>query len=169
MKKCIGILAILFYGSFSLFAQNDAITKYFDKYVEDEQFTVVYISPKMFQMIAKLDMDEVDQDTKDVIKGLKGLRILTTEHNGRKYYDEAIAKFNTSEYELLMTVRDKSEDVRFFVKDSGDIVNELLLLVGGDEFVMLSFVGEIDLNKISKLANSIDVKGVKHLEKVGDH
>ena len=94
---------------------------------------------------------------------------MTTEINPNERYKEAMSLINPSEYETLMTVKDGNEHVRFWVKDSGDIINELLLVVGGDdEFVLLSFVGNIDLAKISKLANQIDVKGAEHLQKIGN-
>lgn len=150
----------------SSFGQADAIEKYFEKYMDDENFTVVYVSPKMFEMVAKIAPDDMDQDTKDVINDLKGLRILTTEYNTKAFYKEAKSLINTKEYEVLMTVRDEGTNVEFLVKDTGDIINELLLLVGGDDFVMMSFVGNIDLNKISKLANSIDIDGMEHLDKI---
>lgn len=152
----------------SSFGQADAIEKYFDKYMDDENFTVVYVSPKMFQMISKIAPDEMDDDTKAVIDDLKGLRILTTEYNTKAFYKEAKSLIDTKEYEVLMTVRDDGTNVEFLVKDTGDIINELLLLVGGDEFVLMSFVGNIDLDKIAKLANSIDIDGAEHLDKLGD-
>ena len=168
MKKLSLFLAMMVVAIASSFGQADAIEKYFDKYMDDENFTVVYISPKMFQMISKIAPDDMDQDTKDVIKDLKGLRILTTEYNTKAFYKEAKGLINTSEYEVLMTVRDEGTNVEFLVKDTGDIINELLLLVGGDEFVMMSFVGNIDLDKISKLANSLDIDGAQHLDKLED-
>ncbi len=151
-------------------AQNDAISKYFEKYMDDESFTVVYISSKMFSMFAKLDPD-VDQDVKDVIKDLKGLRILVRESEGKKYYKEAIKKIDFNEYDELMTIRSEDENVKFLIKENGDIIEELLLIVGGnDEFVLLSFVGKIDLAKISKLAKDIDidVNGLDHLKNLDD-
>ena len=157
--------------SVSMNAQNDAISRFFGNYMENDDFTSVYISPKMFQMISKLDLsDENDPDAKatmEMIKDIKGLRILTSEKNPMALYKEAMHKFNTSDYEVLMSVKDEGENVRFWIKEADNVVNELLLLVGGkDEFVLLSFVGNIDLNKISKLAGSIDVKGAKYLEEV---
>lgn len=149
------------------FAQQDAITTYFDKYVEDEEFMVVYISPKMFEMIGKLDIDEMDEEVKDVLSDLKGLRILSRDTLGSKYYKEAISLINPKEYETLMTVRDEGENVQFLLKENekGEII-ELLLLVGGDEFFLLSFLGTIDLKKISKLANNFEVSGMEHLDKI---
>jgi hypothetical protein len=147
-------------------AQNDAISKYFSKYMDDESFTMVYVSPKMFNLVSKLDIDDMDADVKELLKGIKGLRILTTENDPMAYYHEAVANFGISEYESLMTVRSDNEKVNFLIKSNDDIVEELLLLVGGDEFVMLSFIGNIDLNKISKLAGSMDIDGMEHLEKI---
>lgn len=153
------------------YAQANAIDKYFSQYVNDENFTVVYISPKMFQMIDKLKIDGMDDDEgkaiMEIAKDLRGLRVLTTDVNPQKYYKEAKSKINTNEYEVLMTVRDKDgENVEFHVKEAagsnGNVFEEFFLLVGGeDEFVLVSFVGKIDLAKISKLANSIEGKEEK--------
>ena len=119
-------------------------------------------------MISKLDLKDKDaREIKEVLQDLKGLRILTTEKNTLQYYKEAISKFNTKEYELLMTVRDKDENIRFWTKEKGGIISELLMLVGGvKEFVMISFIGNIDLEKISKLANKMDVDGMEHLKEL---
>jgi hypothetical protein len=149
-------------------AQTDAITRYFDKYLDDESFTVVYITPKMFQMIAKLDLKDKDaKDVKEALQDLKGLRILQTEVNPLQHYKEVVAQFTAAEYELLMTVRDKGENVRFWTKESNGIISELLMLVGGaKEFTLISFIGNIDLNKISKLANKLKIDGTEHLDEL---
>jgi hypothetical protein len=156
------------------FAQDDAISKYFNQYVDDDRFTVVYISPKMFDMFAKMDIQELagegDKEAKvalEVVKDLTGLRILTTEENPQKFYEEALAKLKSNKMESIMKVRSEGENVEFFVTDDGgDNIKELLLLVGGDEFVMLSFTGNINLKKIGKLANMMDVKGAEHLDEL---
>jgi hypothetical protein len=172
--KYLSLLFIILTGFLSpLNAQTDAITKYFDKYVNDERFTVVYISPKMFEILGKLDLEELkDEEAQiimEVVKDLKGLRVLTTEQDPLKFYEEAKAKIKTSEYEILLTVRDEGENVQFLIKDEGNMIKELLLLVGGeDEFVMLSFMGDIDLAKISRLAKKLDVKGVEHLDQLDE-
>jgi hypothetical protein len=149
-------------------AQTDAITRYFDKYLDDENFTVVYITPKMFQLIAKLDLKDKDaKDVKEALQDLKGLRILQTEVNAVQHYKEVVAQFNAAEYELLMTVRDKGENVRFWTKESNGIISELLMLVGGaKEFTLISFIGNIDLNKIAKLANKLKIDGTEHLDEL---
>ena len=80
---------------------------------------------------------------------------------------DANKRLNIKEYEELVTVRDKGSNVRFVTKEANGTINELLLLVGGKtEFVMMSFVGNIDLNKIAKLAKKLDIDGAEHLDKV---
>ncbi len=163
MKYLSILFALLF--STTMFAQEDAISKYFSKYVDNEDFTVVYVSGKMFELINKMELDFNDDEAEavlSVVKDLKGLRILTTENDGLKYYKEALQIINTKEYETLMTVREgNGENVQFLVKDDGgDILNELLLLVGGEdeEFVLISFIGAIDLNEVGKLAKAFEGK-----------
>jgi hypothetical protein len=163
ITECVGISTLT-----KATAQTDAITRYFDKYLDDENFTVVYITPKMFQMIAKLDLKDKDaRDVKEALQDLKGLRILQTEVNALQHYKEVVAQFNAAEYELLMTVRDKGENVRFWTKESNGVISELLMLVGGaKEFTLISFIGNIDLNKISKLANKLKIDGTEHLDEL---
>ena len=153
--------------SISGFSQVDAIAKYFNKYQEDTDFTVVYISPKMFEMISKLAEEEIDPEVQAIIRDLKGLRVLTTEKNPMRYYNEVTETLNLKSYEELMTIRDGNSNVRFLIKSKKDLVEELLLLVGSEEeFVMISFVGKIDLEKISRLSNSADIEGLQHLQKI---
>lgn len=148
----------------SLFGQANVIDKYFKQYLDDERFSVVYISGRMFRLFDKLDIDEMDMDDDEaeamlsIAKDLEGLRILSTDVNVRAFYEEAKSKINTREYEILMTIRSKGDNnIEFLIKEEGDTITELLMLVGGDDdFALLSFVGRIDLDKVSKLANEME-------------
>jgi hypothetical protein len=170
MKLMFGVLALALLVPTFGYSQSQAnvIDKYFQQYVDSEDFTVVYISGKLFEMIGRLDIDkeslsiEDDADMEaimDIAREMKGLRILTTDKNPEKYYQEAKAKINTKEYEVLMTVRSPDGDnVEFLVQENKETkkISELLLLSGGDEFVLLSFVGNLDMEKIVRLAKEMD-------------
>lgn len=171
MKKHLFLLPAFFLAAmFNLSAQNDAITRFFEKYVDDERFTVVYVSPKMFQLVSKIETDDEDWNkVREVVKDLGGLRVLAADsiEDGLKYYKDALSKVPANEYEELLTVRDGKENVRIWVKDTGNIIEELLLLVGSpDQFVLLSFTGKIDLDKISELSKTLDIDGAEHLGKL---
>ena len=172
MKYLFSTIVILLL-TISVNAQNDAISKYFDQYLDDDNFTVVYVSGKMFDMIAKVDIDELQEEEAkaimDIAKDIKGLRVLVTDVNPKQYYKEARKLVNTDDgYEILLTVRDKGDNVNFWIKEKNNVIEELFLLVGSeDEFVLVSFLGRLDLNKIAQLAGKIDMKGAEHLQKIG--
>jgi len=70
---------------------------------------------------------------------------------------------------MLMKVRDGEENIKFLLRENEDskVIEELLLLVGGeDNFVMVSLVGIIDLSKIGKLSNAVDMEGLEYLDKL---
>lgn len=168
MKTLILSIFTILFSTLTAFGQQDAITKYFNKYMDDPSFNAVYISPKMFNMVSKIEIEDMEPEVQEIIAAMKSLRILHTEKNALQYYNEALKTINTSEYELLMTARGTDgENVQFVVKDNGNIVEELLMLVGAsDNFAMLSFVGNIDLRKIGKLASALDIDNMQYLEKL---
>lgn len=168
MKKLSFLFALIFMGmSIQASAQADAISQYFSKYMDDENFTVIYVSGKLFSMFDSATdglEDEEVQAIKDVVTDMRGLRILTTDKDPGAFYQEALGIINKHEYEVLMEVREgKHQKVQFLVKESGDVVNELLLLVGETpsadsegEFVLMSFVGKINLKELSKLEEAFN-------------
>lgn len=169
MKSIIISFFVIMGTAVSSFAQGDAITKYFNKYIDDERFSAVYISPKMFSMVSKIEIEEMDPEVQEVIRSMKGLHILHTEQNSLQFYNEALKTISINDYELLLTARDNGENVRFMVKDKGDIVEELLMIVGGEKnFALLSFMGNIDLKKIGKLAKALDIDNMQYLDKLDE-
>jgi vacuolar-type H+-ATPase subunit F/Vma7 len=164
MKNIVSTFLILL---ISIVANSqNAIDKYFSAYENNSDFTVVSITPKMFKMIANSTTDSKDE-VMQLIKDITGLKILVNKKEGVKYYNEAIKKIPLNDYELLMTVKDNTENVRFMTKGTDDKISELLLLIGGkDNFVLMSFVGNLDLAKIAKLANKLDLQGSEHLSKL---
>lgn len=169
MKQVL-FLSFFCFSAAILQAQNDAITRFFNKYAADERFTTVFISPKLFQMVAKIAVDDPEwEQYREVIRDLGGLRILSSDNidNSMKLYQEVFQKLPKKEYEELLTVRDGEEHVRFMIRQTGEVISELLLLVAApDDFTMISFLGKIDLGKISSLAKSMDIEGIEHLQKI---
>lgn len=162
MKRVQLVFLLAFFtGAIQAFAQPNAIDKYFSQYVDDDRFTVVYISSRLISMFKNMDANSMDdkeaEAIMDIAKDLKGLRILTTEVTPGQFYKEAREKINTKEYEVLMTIRDSDGDnVDFLIKENAEKkVEELLLMSTGDEFTLISIVGNIDLNKVSKLADEM--------------
>ena len=158
------VLGLLLVGAVS-YAQDDAIGKFFGKYVEDSRFSVVSISPKMFRLLSKVNWDTIPADLRQTVSKLQSLRIISTETTPFVFYKEALSKIDMKEYEELISVRDKNDNIRFVVKESGGIIHELLMIaVDNDGFTMMSFVGDIDLDKLARLSSSMDIKGLEDLK-----
>lgn len=170
MKKLIIITVIGYLTAFQVNAQDAAIASLFDKYADNEELTKVNISQKMFDLFTNLEPD--DPDTKELteaISKLKGVKILASDSiaNGRKYYQEANKSIRKANFEELMSVRDGDKDMVFMIKESNGIINELLMLVGGEnQFVAMDLFGEIDLKQISKLSKGMNMKGMEYLENI---
>lgn len=170
MKKVI-VGVMMMAASVAVQAQ-DAVSKFFSKYQNDESFSQVNISSKMFSLMANLDVENPeDKEVVDMISKIKGLRILAKEEarNSRELYKEALGMIPTKEFEELMTVRDKDKDMKFFIKEAGGKISELVMIAGGnEEFMVLSLFGEIDLKQVSKISKRMNIEGLENLENVKD-
>lgn len=160
--------------SISAFAQGDAITKFFAKYQDDETFSQVTISSKMFSLLTDMQVDKPeDQEVINAISKLKGLRILAKDEarDGRVLYKEALSLLPTKDYEELMSVRDEDKDMKFFIRSGAtpSKISELVMVMGGnDDFMVLSLFGDIDLKQIGKIGSKMDINGLDHLKQLHD-
>jgi len=165
MKKILFIV-MLMTGIATAHGQ-DAISKFYSKYQNDESFTQVTISSKMFSLFTNMEADtKEDKEILDAISKLKGLRILAKEdaRNARDLYKEAFTLIPAKDYEELMTVRDKDKDMKFLIKENGGKISELLMVMGGSkQFMILSLFGEIDLKQVSHLGKKMNVSGLENL------
>jgi hypothetical protein len=167
MKKIVAIAVLMMVIS-GAYAQ-DAISKFFSKYQNDESFSQVNISSRMFGLFTQMESDDPeDKEVLDAISKLKGLKIIAKDNarNSRELYKEAFALI-PKDYEELMTVRDKDKDMKFMIKESGGKISELLMVMGGNEdFMVMSLFGEIDLKQVSRIGKKMDVKGLEHLQRM---
>ncbi|HNP94686.1 MAG TPA: DUF4252 domain-containing protein [Cyclobacteriaceae bacterium] len=171
MKKGIIVAAMMLIG-LGAYAQGEAVSKFFSKYQNDETFSQVTVSSKMFGLFTNMELeDKEDQEVLDAISKLKGLKILAKDEarNARELYTEANTMLPKSQYEELMYVRDKDKDMRFFISEKSGKIDELVMIAGGsNEFMMLTIFGEIDLKQISKIGSKMEVDGLKNLEHLND-
>lgn len=170
MKKLmLGAVMVMLAVAAQAQASADLITKFFSKYQNDESFTQVTISSKMFSLFTNMEVDKPeDQEVLSAISKLKGLRILAKEdaRNARELYKEALGLVPVKEFEELMSVRDKDKDMKFYIKESAPgKISELVMVAGGtSDFMVLSLFGEIDLKQVSKIGSKMDIDGLDQLK-----
>jgi hypothetical protein len=167
MKKIIAIMVLMV--SLTAAHGQDVISKFFTKYQNDESFTNVNISSRMFGLFTEMDaQDPDDKAVLDAISKLKGLKILAKENarNSRELYKEALSLIPKN-FEELMSVRDQDKDMKFLIEENGGKISEMLMVVGGnEEFMIMSIFGEIDLKQISRIGSKMNIKGLENLQKM---
>jgi|SRR5690606_3356447 len=167
MKKWIGLVAMTLLFS-SVQAQDDAIVKFFSKYMENENFSRVYISPKMMQMAGgflRSNVEAGNTDEKDLgelMQKVKGIRILSGDKvNGQTLFKEAMGTLNKNKYEDLMDVQDKESSVKFMVREENGRIAELLMITGSkSEFTLLSMLGSFTYQDLNILAEKTNLPGM---------
>ena len=160
MKKLLLILAIVL--PMAVLAQKTPVDKLFEKYANQKGFTTVNISGKLLGFAAQ--METGDKATSDMLSGLSGIRVLTVEdaelNKKLDFYEELNKEgfFKDNNFEVLMEVTEEDEVVRFLAKDAGDgKLSDLLLVVGGDDNVLISISGLINPEDIGKITKSLNV------------
>ena len=144
----------------------------FDKYSGVEGFTTVYISKYMFDLFKDLDNENVNDEMQEAISRLNSIKILATDDDpGTKtninLYEEVMKNLPEEEYKELMVIKEKNEKVEFLIREKGNKIIELLLLVDSpDESVMISIQGDIDMKNISKITKSLNIEGMEKLEEM---
>ncbi|MEL7122395.1 MAG: DUF4252 domain-containing protein [Bacteroidota bacterium] len=164
MKKFLFTLGLFCFLAFTASAQATAIDEFYQKYADDERFSVIYISPRLFGMFGDMDLD-LDDDESEVVmsfaKNLKGLKIITTDETPQKFYEEAKKAISTKGYEPLIYIKGKGSDsdLELLIKEENNKIIEVLMLAGGsnddDDFLLMSFIGDLTEEDIQKLAKEI--------------
>ena len=151
------ILAIAFPAF--LMAQNSAVDKLFNKYKGKEGVTTVQISPELFQIVKAMEIDEIDEHDIPFDK-IASVKILTIEDeegwDGVNFYKEIQKDLDMSDFAEVLTVDDGGETVRMWMKADKAKVSEFLLIVGGDDNVLIYITGNFNLNDLEGLAESFD-------------
>lgn len=154
----------------------------FEKYGDNNAVTYVSIKPRMFQMLAKIDINTSDPEAQqyiDMVNSITSFKTLATSEKAIATDLKKWVKSKASKLEELMEVKDDGVIMKFYVKEGKDKdhVEELLMFVNGledileeqditingkkrsVETVIVSLTGNIDLNQISKLTSKMNLPG----------
>ena len=161
----------------------------FERYADNNEVTLVSISPKMFKMFGQMNLNVNDpeaQEYLDMVSSISNFKVLiSSNHDISKemlsWVKQQVSKQNLDE---LMSIKDQEADVTFYIKEGKkeDYVEQLLMYVNehkkgqnqnsnlnfnGREIkaVLMLLEGMIDLNKISKLTDQMNLPGGNQLKK----
>lgn len=152
----------------------------FDKYEDMDDVSTVVVTKQAFKLMGKISGDTAEaKEYISMVQNLDNLTVYTSENKAialkmaadvKKYLKSA----NLSE---LVRVKDKDGNVKIYVKGGidDDHVSELFMFVNNlnidvdvngkkPSAVIVSLVGNIDLNRIADLTNKMNIPGGKHLK-----
>jgi len=179
MKKIINKLAVMAFFMMPIFIQAQSpLDKVAEKYNGKQGFNVVNISKDMLQVIFSVaeEKDTATQAFKRAVSHMNGMKVIDCNCDLVKpaqclaFYNEASALFPPAIYKELITGNDGFEFIRFLTKkDSKGQITELIMLEqGAKEIVAFSITGIIDLATVSKIAKSMNIKGMDTLDNYKD-
>lgn len=163
MKKVIIIVALIFSSNIML-AQG-----MFDKLEDLDDVSAVIVTKDAFELLKKFpDATSDDMEIFNTAKGLEELKVFSTENTTiatkmETMVNKAIKDSNLTQ---LMRVKDEGTRVKIYIKSTKnkDMVSEVLMFVKNKEkdgkptATIISLIGEIDVNKLSKIANDYQKK-----------
>lgn len=168
MRKIV-LTIVLVLTANTFFAQS-----VFDKFDGQENIATVIVNKKMFSLLSKMEVkDKETQQYVNLIKKLDNLKVFVTENDAKASEMRATSDkyIKTSALEELMRITDKGKSVKIYVKSGAtdSQVKELLMFVDGagpkNQSVLMSLIGDFDLNELSILTDKMNLPGGDDLRK----
>jgi len=172
MKNLLSLLLVIFVSS-SIFGQG-IIERNYSQYVDQEDVTHVYVSGKLFDFASIIGSNVEDKKVRELsefaskIQSFSLIKVPNTAKADAEYRKGV--KDVKGEYDELMRVRDEGTKFVVFVDEEDDIVYEVVVLgVTDGEFIAVSLVGEMDLNKISEFVSMADTEAFTPFKRLDEY
>ena len=157
--------ALLVLGPFFAFTQPKAIAQFYEKYTQHENVTDVKLQGWLLEIASNFADDE---QAKKILNKITYLRVLVMEEGNLvspEEYKNLLKDIRQSSFEELFKIREGQQDIGFYIREKGDSITDVLLLVNGeDEFVLLSLEGLLKFSDLNDL--NIDIDGAGHFKKL---
>jgi hypothetical protein len=145
---------------FSSCEYNPGVSEAFTKYRFKDGVTTITIPGWVINLAA--NFGDIEKSERELLQSIDKVRVLVVEDddlNARiNLHREFSTKINRkNDYEELMTVRDKNEDITIFGKMDEFVIKEMVILVGGEDNAMIYVRGEIDPKILQKQINKNDI------------
>ena len=169
MKKIVlGLLSFSFY--YGVHAQ-----KQLDAFEAMDQVKSVVVNQKMFDLMAKVKMDDSDKEAAHYLSLLQKLDQLklyaTVDKSTALQMKTAVGEYvSATNLAAMSKITDSGNQISLFVKPgtSATELTEMLLFVEGaanEETVVFSLTGLIDLNEVAFLSERLKLPGKAAIQK----
>jgi hypothetical protein len=162
MKKIALLIPVLLIP-LMLTAQTKSIDKLFEKYYGKEGFTTVLVTEDMFEVVA--NMEEEKGELEGTLGKIKRVRVIAQEDETEVEavnFMEELRGVEFDDYKELVVVREADQEVMVLAKEEDGRLRELLVLVGGEDNVLISVEGNFTMKDLEALGK------LEGLDELGD-
>lgn len=130
-------------------AQQLNYSGFFDRYENNKEFRTVVLGRKMMEMMSE---QTSDREMRRTLAGIEHIKVISTSTYNERFVTDARAVTSSSSYKLVSSVSEGGREVSFYVLNSKEGKNRLLMLSFSDEeWVVMGIYGQFDLRNISRL------------------
>lgn len=168
MRKILTIaIAILFSGTV-LSAQTIATEKLYQKYKGEEGIVSIWIPGIAMRLAASIA--DLEGDEEDFLRSIRSIRVLTIEDNSLypdvNFTREANIKPGKNGYQVLLQVNDGGEDIMILGREKKGKLKDILILVGGEDNVMVHIKGRMNADMISSIAQIAGLDQIDYISQL---
>jgi hypothetical protein len=157
MKAILFLLAMLFVQNIQ--AQNNAIDKYYKDFQQKNSLDVVTLSGKMLPLLIEDKKGKEKEELAAIINKLTAIKMLSRskDENGAALFSSATSLMPKS-YESILSIDASDRKVKCYsLENANGKISELVMIAWQwGRFMVLSITGDVDLNEIYKLTQSIN-------------
>jgi len=128
----------------------------------------INLTAGLMKLVASFTDDE-DPEVGEILSKLESIKVRVYDLNGEvekasSTIDRVSGELKADNWETLVTINDNEDDqkVRIFSKSTSNVIDGVVVMVvspdkEGGEAIFINIVGEIDPQKIGKVAESLDI------------
>ncbi len=130
-------------------AQQLNYSGFFDRYENDKEFRTVVLGRKMMEMMSE---QTSDREMRRTLAGIEHIKVISTSTYNESFVTDARAVTSSPSYKLVSSVSEGGREVSFYVLNTREGKNRLLMLsFSDDEWVVMGIYGQFDVRNISRL------------------
>ena len=164
MKKLI-LSSLIVAFSVTLFAQPAGFDKLYYSYKGEEGVVALKIPGFVMKLAGRIA--DLDREEKQLLRSIRSVTVLTIEeadlYPGVNFTEEVNLSHMKGGYKLLLEVHDGNEDVIIAAREKKGKLTDLIVVVGGEENVLVRVRGRMNSNLLENLA---EFAGIDQLELV---
>jgi len=167
MKKLI-LSALIITMGVSLFAQSAGVDRLYYNYKGEEGVVALRIPGFLLKLAGSIA--DLDREEKQLLRSLRSVTVLTIEETDLypdvNFTEEVDLSRMKGGYQMLLEVHDGDEDVVIAAREKKGKITDLIVVVGGDENVLVHVRGRMDSNLLENLAEVAGVDELKFTAKI---